>query len=288
MFGRFVRPYRRARRYVKNRVYGRKGLNFLQVRSKIRKTMDPPSSKRRKFQELSQNLFSQDEEKKMGIESQTMGPQIAPLSMVRFKDISSTVFEYVHQVRRVQAATPIMTCGGAAASSGMYTCTATMGGLIPDLASLDNVFERIRITRVQWEFSPTLNMGFTAPTATAIGLPMVGSWIPTNADQALNPPTSWTDLVDEPRTKITKGNMSFTLDSLPVVCEQPEVNIDGVGFNQVSYNNLEAPWLPCGQGNATSFYSGVVGWYQPAGVANYTSQCFYVSVITWFDLDTVK
>lgn len=287
MFSRFARPYRRARKYAKKRLFGRKGLNFLSVRSKVRKTMDPPSSKRRKFAEMSQDLLSQDEKKEMGLTTQAMGPQEAPLSMVRFKDISSNVFEYVHQVRRVQAATPIMTCGGADGSNGIYALKATLVGLIPDISSLDNVFERIRITRVQYEFTPTFTQAFTAPDASAIGFPMVAHWIPSNANQALNPPASWADIIDEPKAKILKGNMSFTVDSIPVVAETVYVEVDGVGNTQVSYNDLEAPWLPCGVANATTFYSGEVIWYQPSGTANYTSQCYYVSVVTWFDLDTV-
>lgn len=252
--------------------------------------MDPPSSKKRKYPDGLPFLLSQEEEKDMGIQKQSMGPMVQPISKIRFKDINSNVFEYTHMVRRVQAAVPTLTCSGASASTGGtgYSLTSLMAGLIPDIGNLDNIYERIRITRVQWEFTPTLNDQFSGPSVSTAGAPMVAYWCPQNAQQALNPPTSWADIVDEPQAKITKGNSAFVVDSLPVVCEQITTYVDGVGATSLSYNDLEAPWLPCAAANVTSFYSGVVNWYQPQGIAAYTSQVFYISVITWFDLDTVR
>lgn len=284
MFSRFVRPYRKARKYAKKRLFGRKGISFVSMASRARKTMDPPSSsKRRKFGDISQ-LLTQEDYKDMGMrDPSSMGPSEAPLTKDRFKDPASDSFEFHHFCRRISVG--VLTCAGVSGTNGTYSLISTIGGLIADIGTLDNVYERIRITRVQYEFTPLLNDQFSGPSVSTQGTCMIGYYIPRNAQQALSLPVTWADAIDEPTFQVKRGNMPFVVDCIPLICEQDDLAANGV-FNVTQADSVKAPWISSAVANATSLYIGQVNWIVPLGVADYTSQAYYITATTWFDMDT--
>ena len=285
MFSRYGR-YRKARTYTRKRIGRQAGVSFLSMRSKARKAMDPPGSKRRKIaQFMSQNLSSSDEEKLGGAVNQG-GPNAiahAPASMVRFKDIGSTVFDYHHYTRRRYIGTwAIPGTGGA---SSFYSCNFTKGGSIVDIADLTNLYGRFRIPRAQWEFIPhfgTQEVGF--PAGNQQCLPDIGVQTYGSAYDLNNPNATWAEMTDDTQTLMYKGNQTIIVNCMPLIAELTQMSVNSGSTNL--YVEGEAPWIPTS--NDPNFYCGQVCAFVPYGsIANY-AQYYSVYLTVWADFDHQK
>ena len=285
MFSRYGR-YRKARTYARKRIGRQAGVSFLSMRSKARKAMDPPGSKRRKLSKfLSQNLSTQEEKDIDGVESQG-GPNVishAPSSMVRFKDIGSTVFDYHHFTRRKYVGTWAVAGTGGAAS--FYNCNFTKGGSIVDIADLSNLYGRFRIPRAQWEFIPRF---VSQEVGTAAGnqqsMPDIGVQTFGSAYDVNNPNTTWPEMVDDTQTLMYKGNQTFTVDCMPLIAELTQMSVNSGSTNL--YVEGEAPWIPTA--NDPNFFCGqVCAWVPYGSIANY-AQYYTVYLTVWCDFDHQK
>ena len=92
--------FRRGRKYAKRYLGTRRGMSLLQIGSRLR--MDPPW-KRRKYDALSSQ---NDEDPSISVNRPQSGELsvVAPLSSVRFKDPSPSVFDYHHFCTRIRCA----------------------------------------------------------------------------------------------------------------------------------------------------------------------------------------
>lgn len=124
MFSRVYGKYRRARKYVGNRL--RRGRSLIQTKSKARSStrVYPYSKKRSSNMAFSQNM-SEDDWKDLGQKPPQSGHSLqAPLSMVRFKDPASSVFDYHHITRRVQQSDMIIS--GATGAQAAFSLNSTL------------------------------------------------------------------------------------------------------------------------------------------------------------------
>lgn len=282
MFSRFVRPYRRLRRYAKKRLYGRKGISFAQVKSKAFKSMDPPS-KRRKAQFISsENLWSSSEEKSGGQERQGLGPVESALSMVRFKEPSSTMFEYHHMVRRVQLAN--FQVYGVAGTKYTFSGQSILSGLITDIATISNLYERIRITRIRFDFIPKILTNTVDVANTTVRcFPDVLTYIPKNAQMALGVPADYDAAVDDLQSAIQPGNRAFAIDTIPLILNSETINVSSGSSTLVT--EMEAPWVL--STTNPNFFVGNAYFKVVSGSALQYSQIYSVMATTWFDVDTM-
>lgn len=150
--------FRRPRRYAKRYLGTRRGLSFLQIGSKLR--TDPPW-KRRKYDAIS---AQNDEDPSVSSNRSQSGglSMVAPLSSVRFKDPSSSVFDYHHYCTRVRLGDLNIPSGASAYLSTVYKFQVSD---LPNWSNLKNVYERYRVTRLVMECIPYHEGGFIVDTA---------------------------------------------------------------------------------------------------------------------------
>ena len=284
MFSRYGK-YRKARTYARKRIGRQAGVSFLSMRSKARKAMDPPGSKRRKLSKFMSQNFTESEEKEAGNAPQggPNAPVASALSMVRFKDIGSTVFDYHHFSRRKYVGTwGVPGTGGAVT---LYNCNFTKGGSIVDIADLSNIYGRFRVTRAQWEFIPhfgTQEVGFAAGSQQC--MPDIGVQTFGSAYDLNNANTTWPEFVDDTQTIMYKGNQTFTVDCMPLIAELTQMSVNSGSANL--YLEGEAPWIPTA--NDPNFFCGQVAAWVPYGsIANY-AQYYSVYLTVWVDFDHQK
>lgn len=286
MFRRALRPYRRFRKYSKGRLArAGSGTSFLQMRSKIRKTMDPPGllSKRRKVNMLSQNLFSEEEDQKMGVERQGASSYTkAPLSKVRFLPPETPLFDYHHFCRRVSIDPWVIV--GTTGHEEVMPLTCTVPGTILDMPNLAAVYDRFRVNRIRWDFTPNLLTQNPQAQATTQTFPEVAYMVFKSAQDINNAPSTFDGQVDDTSTVIVRGNQAFSVDTLPIVMQQDTVSVNSGSTN--IYSELDAPWLPTTSN--PNFFVGQIIVKVPYGYVTSISQIYSVVVTTWFDMDSQK
>lgn len=151
-YGRKRGPFRRlARRYIRSRVGKRFGSSFISLGSRARVI---PGQNRRKYDAISSQNDSDPAVSANPVESGN-GASIAPLGLVRFKDPSSTVFDYHHFVRRIRCGNIVMD-SGVAGTAVHYQAAFTLAN-IPDYAELAALYGRYRFTRVVFSMTPIYN-----------------------------------------------------------------------------------------------------------------------------------
>lgn len=279
---RFARPYRRFRRYAKKRVYGRKGISFAQVKSKALSAMDPPSKKRKQVFMSSQNLWSEEDQKMAGVDQQGLGPVESKLSMVRFKEPNAVLFEYHHMVRRVQLANQQVQ--GVAGTKSLFSGQSILSGLITDIATIANLYERIRLTRVRFEFTPKILQNTEdVANATVRCFPNVLVYTPKNAQMALGAPVDYDAAMDDLQSVEYPGNATFAIDTIPLVLNLETINVSSGSSTLAA--EMEAPWVL--STTDPNFFVGNAYWKVISGSAFQYSQVYSVTATTWFDVDTM-
>lgn len=281
---RYARPYRRFRRYGKKRL----GLSFVQKGSKVRYGTKPnltyPFSKKRAASAAFGNNISQDEWKELGMQpQQSMTTSSAPLSMVRFKDPASNVFEYHHFVRRIDAGSFQLT--GATNAEASFNLNSTATGLISDFASLATIFNRYRITRLVWQFIPCIT---TWDEVSTTGRPLVLSFVNRRSDYTNSAPSSFADALDDCTSVIQNGGTPFSVDYNPMAAATEDL-IDAVPVSHAVENGQPSPWIDTAIANISHIGGSV--WAKVSsngGAAGSVSQTWRVYVTTYFDMDNIK
>lgn len=262
----------------------------MQTKSKVLPKMAPPAfhtMKRRKLQAMSNN----DDEKadvsmssSGGFRPQSGGSSQTPLSMVRFKEPSSNVFEYHHFVRRVEMGA--FTITGATAAEVVYDLDRSALQLISDFAALAAVFNRYRITRIVWNFLPQLT-GWPQGTA-SVTKPLCLSWLNLSSAPSLSLPANFSDALDDCTSVLQDVGRPFTLDYRPMIGASVDEDSD-VPASYIIEDARPSPWIPVT--NTVIAHRGGSVFGQVAlnnGAPANPSQYFTVHVTTYFDMDMIK
>lgn len=223
--------FRRPRKYAKRYLGTRRGLSLLQIGSRIRTN---PPWKRRKFDAMSSQ---NDEDPSVSLNRPQTGELAgtAPLSSVRFKDPSSTVFDYHHFCTRIRcAAVTVPAEAKDHYTSQMYRFT--FSGL-PDSADLSQSYSRYRITRIVMEFCPVFNnipttLGSTYRQGVVYGRIYRGLTFVTSTEQqmlSVQDATHW--MTYEPHS------VSWTPNAI-------EANEEEEAKTETGETPVLAPWIP--------------------------------------------
>jgi len=284
MFRRTPKLYKRFRRYGKKRL----GLSFVQKGSKARygtksSVTWPFSKKRTSAAAFGQNLSS-DDRKDMGMrEQQSMSSSQAPLSMVRFKDPASNVFEYHHFVRRIDGGT--LTIAGATGAETSFSMNSTATGLISDFAALAAVFNRYRITRQVWQFMPVVT---TWDETSTTGKPLILAFVNRRADYTNSFPSSFADCLDDCTALVKDAGQPFVVDYCPNAAQTVDI-IDAIPVSHAVEDGKPSPWIDTQIANIQHIGGAIwckVGFN--GGAAGAVSQIYRIFCTTYFDMDNIK
>lgn len=240
---RYAKTYRRtSRRTAKRYLKGRR--SFLSIGSRAR--MDP-LSKRRKFNAMSSQ---NDDDPSVASNPQESGlSAVAPLSMVRFKDPGSSVFDYHHFVRRVKLA-PVGVAAGALGTA-LYRSYNVAFSQIADYLQLAALYGRFRFTRFIFEFVPTYVPGISSAGVPA---PLLYS----NVYRAGYEDPSDTELKMLNNPQAVRNNYgSFTISCTPSAVKEEKMEDNSPAFVSDTTVTL-APWVDTTQGNSLSFFGAEV------------------------------
>jgi len=283
MFSRFGR-YRKARTYSRKRIGRQAGVSFLSMRSKMRAAMDPPSAKRKLSAFMATNM-SQGDEEKMGIDVQG-GPHantMSKLSMVRFKPINSTVFDYHHIARRVYMGN--LNVVGTAGTQTKYDANFTKLGAITDIGDLAAIYGRFRITRARWEFIPHITKPQAGVSSANLQcLPDVSVQTFGTVYDVQNPNTTYAAAVDDANVFLARGDDKLTIDCIPIIIEYSTMSVN-TGSNSL-YQEAQSPWIDTAAD--PNFFCGNVIAYNTHGASTNYSQTYSIYLTTWSDFDRQK
>lgn len=288
MFSRFIRPYRRFRKYARKRL-GRRGISFVQTGSKARygtrsSVTWPFSKKRTSAQAFSQNL-SEDDWKDLGMNPpQSNGAAIAPLSMVRFKNPASDCFDYHHFVRRSKQADFIITGATGAEVTGNINITAASA--ISDFTNLAAIYGRYRITRVIWQFLPQITSWVQSSSAAT--KPLFCAFVNRHSDYTAQVPGSYADAIDDLSTTIYDAGQPIVIDYAPFCMRTLDV-VDDSPATQVVNDGAPAPWIETSESHIVHLGGQVTGKVAlNTGASGVISQQFSVILTVYFDMDNQK
>lgn len=223
--------FRRGRKYVKSYLGRRRGLSFLQIGSKLR--MDPPW-KRRKYDALSSQ---NDEDPTVSINrpQSSQLSTVAPLSSVRFKDPSSTVFDYHHYCTRIRLADLNQAAGAASYLSTVYKFQVVD---LPNWANLKAVYERYRISRMVLEAIPYHENAFVGDTAPFFKKPSIYTRIYRGVGSTT---TTEAEMLDSQDSVIRNAEKPFAISWTPNALEEVSME-DEIKTGDHAAPQL-APWL---------------------------------------------
>jgi len=285
MFRRTSKLYRRARRYGKKRL----GLSFVQKGSRARygtksSVTWPFSKKRSSSAAFSQNL-AEDDWKEMGMKApQSGGQSIAPMSMVRFKNPASAVFDYHHMVRRYQATDLIVT--GATGAEIFKSLDATFAGLVSDYAAIAALYNRYRITRIVWQFIPQITSWVQSSSVST--KPSVISFVNRHSDYTAAVPGTFADGLDDCECQMHDAGQPFVIDYAPFCMSTTDI-IDAVPATVVVNDGRPAPWIETSNEDILHIGGRVIAKVAlNTGAAGVVSQQFTIFVTTYFDVDNIK
>lgn len=202
--------------------------SFVSLSSRARVT----PSKRRKIDAISRE---NDEDASVSIRpAQNQNTLITSLSNVRFKDISSSTFDYHHFARRIHPANVTFAAGAAGTVS--YTTYGVRFSDIADYSEIAGLYARYRITRLVFEFQPLFNIQ-SLYTYGSIRPPIVYHRIyRANEAQMLTEANALTDT-----DVVVHSNMQpFQVSLTPNVTEDNEMKESGAA---TSLTTLFSPWI---------------------------------------------
>lgn len=271
--------FRRGLKYINRRRYGRKyirgainrrgGLSLVQIASRMR--ADPPN-KRRKYNLLSSQ---NDDDPMVSVNKQQSSfGQRAPLSVVRFKDPSASVFDYHHYVKRIEYGR-IYNNEGAVDTVSNYQISV-LANTVEGWANLQAVYERYRITRLVFDAVPVHNAAYNGGSNPA-DMVTYGPW------RGESNYTTWSDVIDDGDFVITDAGKGFSYSCTPNTNHTDTEQESGA---HSSTDMTLAPWLSTT--DEAVYHCGVQIMIKNAQAYNPHETRYHLFITLYMDFDNTK
>lgn len=263
--------FRRGRKYAKSYLGHRRGLSLLQIGSRIR--TDPPW-KRRKYDALSSQ---NDEDPSVSVNRAQSGglSVVAPLSSVRFKDPSSSVFDYHHFCTRIRLDDLNVSSGASTYTPSTYKFQIQS---LPNWANIKTVYERYRVTRLVMDCIPYHENAFIVDTAPAFKKPTVYSRIFRGYNSASS---TEVEILDSQDTVIRNCEKEFAISWTPNALEDTNMEDDVKATDPIQ--PTLAPWLQVSKD--TVYHYGVEFGVKSNQTLAADIPIFQVFLTVYYDMD---